>query len=436
MDCRTNTSTGQERYKGILTEGIIGAATVTISPARFIRVEDIVWLAVFSALCFGPYRDPYSVSVLIVLGLFQIIEPRIQWFSTQTGRGVATLSRLLLCYLELALTGGINTSYYVILLLPIISAASTMKPRGTIAFTLLSMLSYVSFFLFVDWNQFEFTEVGWGEIYLRVGFLPVVAFLTYQLAKETRIEASKHQAAAEKLAEANESLQKAEDEVRRSDRLAALGQLTAGLAHELRNPIGTIRASAEMLLKNVPEDKPLIGELAGFISTEVDRTNSLITRFLDFARPMHLKLEKTDLAELLDRAIAEFEKHTPPIDVAIYRNYAPEVPGVDMDGELMQRVFYNLIVNAAQASPAGGSVSVKTRLLGDEVEVSVIDRGSGIAKEQLKNIFNPFFTTKPDGVGLGLAIVSKIVDEHRGTLAVESEAGSGSVFRVFLKVAE
>jgi two-component system, NtrC family, sensor histidine kinase HydH len=417
-------------------EGIIGAEPVTISPARFIRVEDIVWLALISALCFGPYRDPYSVSVLIVLGVFQIIETRIPWFSTQAGRAVATLSRLLLCYLEMALTGGINTSYYVILLLPIVSAASTMKPRGTIAFTLLSMLSYLSFFLFVDWSQYEFTDVGWGEIYLRVGFLPVVAFLTYQLAKETRIEASKHQAAAEQLAAANESLQKAEDEVRRSDRLAALGQLTAGLAHELRNPIGTIRASAEMLLKNVPDDKPLIGELAGFISTEVDRTNSLITRFLDFARPMHLKLEKTDLAELLDRAIAEFEKHNPPIDVTIYRNYAPEVPGVDLDGELMQRVFYNLILNAAQASPAGGSVSVKTRLVGDEVEVSVIDRGSGIAKEQLKNIFNPFFTTKPDGVGLGLAIVSKIVDEHRGTLAVESEAGGGSVFRVFLKVAE
>jgi len=420
----------------IVTEGIIGAEPVTISPARFIRVEDIVWLALIFALCFGPYRDPYSVSVLVVLGVFQIIEPRIAWFSTQAGRAVATLSRLLLCYLELALTGGINTSYYVILLLPIISAASTMKPRGTIAFTLLSMLSYLSFFLFVDWTQFELTDVGWGEIYLRVGFLPVVAFLTYQLAKETRIEASKHQAAAEKLAEANESLQKAEDEVRRSDRLAALGQLTAGLAHELRNPIGTIRASAEMLLKNVPDDKPLIGELAGFISTEVDRTNSLITRFLDFARPMHLKLEKTDIDELLDRAIAEFEKHNPPIDVTIYRNYAPEVPGIDLDGELMQRVFYNLILNAAQASPAGGSVSVKTRLVGDEVEVSVIDRGSGIAKEQLKNIFNPFFTTKPDGVGLGLAIVSKIVDEHRGTLAVESEAGDGSVFRVFLKAAE
>jgi len=184
----------------IVTEGIIGAEPVTISPARFIRVEDIVWLALIFALCFGPYRDPYSVSVLVVLGVFQIIEPRIAWFSTQAGRAVATLSRLLLCYLELALTGGINTSYYVILLLPIISAASTMKPRGTIAFTLLSMLSYLSFFLFVDWTQFELTDVGWGEIYLRVGFLPVVAFLTYQLAKETRIEASKHQAAAEKLA--------------------------------------------------------------------------------------------------------------------------------------------------------------------------------------------------------------------------------------------
>ncbi len=409
---------------------------MTISPARFIRAEDIVWLLLISGLAFGPYHTPQSVSVFVVLGALQVVEPRIPWFSTPGGRAAVTLSRLVLCYLVMALTGGINTSYYVILLLPIISAASTMRPLGTTGITLLSMLSYLSFFLFIDWSKIELTDVGIGEIYLRVGFLPVVAYLTYQLGAATREETRKHQAAAEQLAAANESLQKAEDEKRRSDRLAALGQLTAGLAHELRNPIGTIRASAEMLIKNVPPDRPLIGELAGFISSEVDRTNSLITRFLDFARPMHLRLERENLTDLLDKAIAEFENHNPPFDTVIYRNYAPEVPALDLDAEWMQRVFYNLILNAAQASPAGSTVTVKTRRVGDLVEVSVIDRGSGIAKENLANIFNPFFTTKPDGVGLGLAIVSKIVDEHEGTIAVESEAGNGSAFRVLLKVPE
>ena len=103
-----------------------------------------------------------------------------------------------------------------------------------------------------------------------------------------------------------------------------------------------------------------------------------------------------------------------------------------LDADLMERVFFNLLLNAAQATPAGGAITVKTRLAGDTAEISVIDRGSGIEPKDLESIFNPFFTTKPEGVGLGLAIVSKIVDEHGGKMAVESEPGKGSVFRVYL----
>jgi signal transduction histidine kinase len=249
------------------------------------------------------------------------------------------------------------------------------------------------------------------------------------LAEALRLEARRAQANAEQLAEANRSLREAEAAVRRSERLAALGQLSAGLAHELRNPLGTIRASAEMLLKNVPEGNETARELTGFISSEVDRTNSLVTRFLEFARPFEPKLEKAELTEVVDRAIAQLERNTPHYDVTIYRNFSPDLRPFAFDAELMERVFYNLLLNAAQATAAGGEVTVKT---GDSVEISVIDRGSGIDPAQLENIFNPFFTTKKEGVGLGLAIVSKIVDLHGGRMSVESEPGKGSVFRVFL----
>jgi two-component system sensor histidine kinase HydH len=193
-----------------------------------------------------------------------------------------------------------------------------------------------------------------------------------------------------------------------------------------------MRASAEMLLKQTKSEDEVTRELAGFISSEVDRTNSLITRFLEFARPMHLRLEPANLTEVIDRSVEELARHNPPYDVAVFKNYAPELRPIPMDSELMQRVFYNLLLNAAQATVPGGAVTVKTRQVDGSAEVSVIDRGHGVAKEHLENIFNPFFTTKSDGVGLGLAIVSKIVDEHGGKISVDSEKGSGSVFRVFL----
>ena len=164
------------------------------------------------------------------------------------------------------------------------------------------------------------------------------------------------------MAEANIHIRQAEDAVRRSDRLAALGQLSAGLAHELRNPLGTMKASAEMLLRHVGAENEVAREMAGFISTEVDRTNSLVTRFLQFARPLQLRLENADLAHTLDRAVALVERETE--GVAIYKNYAPEIPPFPFDAELMERVFYNLILNAVQATAPGGAVTVKTRAAG------------------------------------------------------------------------
>jgi signal transduction histidine kinase len=276
---------------------------------------------------------------------------------------------------------------------------------------------------------------------LRELTFPIAGFLTYELLEANRAATRRAQRAAEQLAEANQQLQEAEAQVRRTERLAALGQLSAGLAHEIRNPLSTIKGSAEMLLKNVDANGAVAHELAGFISTEVDRTNALVTRFLDFARPLALRLEKTEIGEVIDEAVTQVEKHTPPLDVSIYKNYSPDIPPFLMDRQLIERVLYNLLLNAAQASPPQGSVTVKTRQAGDTadgstVEIDVIDRGSGIAPKDRESIFNPFFTTKSSGVGLGLAIVSKIIDEHGGQITVESEPGAGSVFRVFLPVRE
>jgi signal transduction histidine kinase len=409
--------------------------TVQSSVRRWIRSQDIVWLSLFTALgAVSPNPAPQEIAVLICLGVLQIIEPKISWFATDRGTVSAALLKTALCWALIGWTGAISSTYWVILLLPVVTAATTLNGAGTAAITALACLTYLSFLMYVDVSRYEFTPQAFGEIGLRVIFLPVVAFLTYQMAEENRVEARRYQAAAAQLEAANRNLQEAEAAVRRSERLAALGQLTAGLAHEMRNPLGTIRASAEMLSKNVASENDIARELAGFISSEVDRTNSLITRFLEFARPVRLRLVETDLTQVIDTAIAELSRLNPPLPVTINRNYSLETPRAPADAELIGRVVYNLLLNAAQASPPGGTVTVRTRRIDGHAEILVIDRGTGIEQKNLESIFNPFFTTKADGVGLGLPIVSKIVDDHHGKIVVESEPGQGTVFRVYLPV--
>ncbi|HBY60430.1 MAG TPA: hypothetical protein DEH78_11445 [Solibacterales bacterium] len=369
--------------------------------------------------------------MLTALALLQVLEPRIPYFNTPRGNLVSIAVKLLLGYLLIGVTGTIFSSYYAILLLPVVSAGTTLGPLGTLVFTLLACAGYLSFLLFVPQFEYEIPPSELREVIVRVMFLPVVGYLTYRLSHANRVEAKRYQAAALQLEKANSDLRAAEEAVRRSDRLAALGQLTAGLAHELRNPLGTIKASAEMLGKSLPHDE-VSRELVGFISSEVDRTNSLITRFLQFARPLSLALKPCDLHEIIDAAVEQVKRHQPPLPVAIYKNYSPEVRPVPADRELMERVIYNLALNACQASPPESTVTIKTRALDRGVEIAVIDRGSGIDDKHREFIFNPFFTTKPDGVGLGLAIVAKIVDEHGGRVSVESESGKGSIFRVLL----
>ena len=404
------------------------------SGASFSRKDITVWALLFAGLAvFGPDVNPYMLPFLCALGLFQILEPKLPLTSV-SGTILAYTVKLFLCSLVISQTDGIASSYYFLLVLPVISAATRLGLVGTIVTSGTACTAYLSFLCFVPKDA---TIEDKPELVLRGVILILSGFLAHQLAEATRIESRKYQAAAEQLAEANRNLQEAEAAVRRTERLAALGQLSAGLAHELRNPLGTIKTSAEMLLKNVPADNEVAREMAGFISTEVDRTNSLVTRFLDFARPLAVRLEKTDLSQVIDRAVADVEKHQPPYDVTIYKNYSPDIPPFFLDGELMERVLYNLVLNAAQASPPNGSITVKTRENDGTVEITVIDRGSGIDAKHFENIFNPFYTTKSSlAVGLGLAIVSKIVDEHGGSIAVESEPGEGSVFRIYLPFRE
>lgn len=395
--------------------------------------QDLVWLLLFGSLAaVSPIKSREEMEMLGALALVQIIAPRVPALNTRAGTAVVIGLKLLFGFLLMGLTYGIDSDYALILFLPILSAATTYGAVGTSLVTLLACTAYLLMLPLALASGAKLTQEDYQNIMLRVLFLPLVAYLTYGLAESNRNEARRAQATADELARANERLREAEASVRRGERLAALGQLSAGLAHELRNPLSTIRTSAEMLTKRLEGSNAVAQELAGYIASEVDRTNLLVTRFLEFARPLQLRLSEVDVHSLLDEAILNFQKQDPARPLTIHRAYDPSLPTVQGDATLLERVFFNLIQNAADASRADGVVTVKTRALGSSLEVAVIDRGSGIRPEHREQIFNPFFTTKPSGVGLGLPIAARIIDEHGGRLAVQSEQNQGSTFVVQL----
>jgi two-component system, NtrC family, sensor histidine kinase HydH len=410
-------------------------------PSRFpARPLDVVWLLLYAALALaGPIRSTAAIEVLVGLAALQLIEPRLPWFTTREGTVALVMLKLFLAWLLIGVTDGIASSYYLILMVPVVAAATALGAVGTMLVSLLASVSYLSFLLFIDWESQNIQPDQMREIALRILLFCILAVLMYQLADASRAQARQYKETAGQLAEAYRNLEAAEAAVRRSERLAALGQLTAGLAHELRNPLGTMKASAEVLIKNLEPDQTIPLEVAGYIRDEVDRTSSLVTRFLDFARPLQLTRTDSDWNEMLDRAIGRLQNQQPPLPVAvsIIRNYSPDIRPFPFDADLMELVFYNLLLNAAQAGLPGCSpitITVKTRATQGGVEASVIDRGVGIDPAQRENIFNPFYTTKPTGTGLGLSTVAKIVGEHGGKIAVESAPGQGAIFRVLLPV--
>ena len=328
-----------------------------------------------------------------------MLEPRIPALESRGGRILWIVLKLLLSFLLIGYTDGIGSRYWLVMLLPVVAAGTTFGILGTLAIAFLAAGVYLVFLLYIDWTRYilEWQEIT--ELVLRVVFLAMAGTLANTLAEDLREQSRKYRGAAEQLAEANVQIHEAEEAVRRSDRLAALGQLSAGLAHELRNPLGTIKASAEMLGPNLHAENEVAREVAGFISSEVDRANSLITRFLQFARPLQVRLEKADLTHVLDRAIAMAAREAPGI--AIYKNFSPEIPPFPLDAELMERVFYNLVLNAAQASPPGGAVTVKTRSAGGTAEIAVIDRGSGIEPTAPGLDFQPVLHHQAERSGAG-----------------------------------
>jgi signal transduction histidine kinase len=239
-----------------------------------------------------------------------------------------------------------------------------------------------------------------------------------------------------------------EERERLRDRLAALGEMAAGIAHELKNPLAGIEVMAGLLRRQVPDSKEAQSLLADIMS-EAKLANSIVVEMLEFVRPIRLQVEQTEIADVVHHSINLAESKVRRGAVALQVELRPGLPAIDGDLNQLSQVFSNLLTNAFEALDGKGRVTIKAFQSAIEVDpamagmdaaatpvvvVDVIDDGPGVPAEATDKIFDPFFTTKPQGSGLGLAIVRKIVDAHDGRIDVNSVAGEGTRFRVTLPV--
>ena len=243
---------------------------------------------------------------------------------------------------------------------------------------------------------------------------------------------------AERLMQREKELKQSQTIIRRADRLSSLGMLTAGLAHEIRNPLVAIRTFTQLLPERY-QDTEFRESFQAVALKEVDRICGLLNNLLSFARPTVPNVSAENVNEIVDSTIRILETEAKERDVEIDRGLAAKLPKIFIDKEQIKQVCMNIILNAIQSIEGSGVVEVATRLFarnGAEqfVQIGIRDSGVGIAEKDLENIFTPFFTTKKGGNGLGLSISHQIVQEHGGYVMVESRVGEGTAFFINLPV--
>ena len=224
--------------------------------------------------------------------------------------------------------------------------------------------------------------------------------------------------------------------VAQSERLASLGMLAAGVAHEVNNPLGGILALTALTLEDMPKDHPDRENLEEVIR-QTERCRDIVKGLLEFSRQSRSNQELVDLNRILEETLALVSKQSMFFNISLVSSLAANLPPVMADRSQIQQVFINILMNAVQAMKERGTLSVATRHAGNSVEVAISDTGCGIPQEQISRIFDPFFTTKDSGqgTGLGLSIAYGIVTTHRGTISVQSEVGKGSTFTIRMPVA-
>ncbi|QQG65356.1 sensor histidine kinase [Desulfobulbus oligotrophicus] len=238
------------------------------------------------------------------------------------------------------------------------------------------------------------------------------------------------------MAERAEERLRLEEELNEAQRLASLGKMVAAVSHEIKNPLGIVRSTAEILGNRISKVAPGNEKLATIIVEETSRLDGIVREFLDFARPRELRKSAGSLNVVIDRLLRFIEPELQQKGVKVHSELAEDLPEILFDNEQIYQVILNIVINAIQAMPEGGFMTLTTTEQNGEVVLEITDTGLGIPPENIEQVFTPFYTGKNRGTGLGLSIAKGIVDKHHGTLTVNSCFGEGSTFRLTLPPGE
>lgn len=320
----------------------------------------------------------------------------------------------------------LQRAYYI----PILLAALWFGWKGGLAAATLAGVSYIPHIM-MAWN---FEPQYKAAQYIEIGMFFAIAALTGVLADHERAQRHKVEETASRLSEVYTQLQKSFEQLRRADRLSALGELSAGLAHEVRNPLGSIEGAVQILGRRDLELETR-QEFAEMAAREVVRLKGLLTHFLEFARPQPPRIVASDI-ELLLQSVAKLANETGKMaQVDILVETAAALPSVSIDPEQIRQVLLNLVINAVQAMPNAGKIRLRGIHDGEFVRIEVEDEGVGIEADDVERIFDPFFTTRDNGTGLGLSIAYQIVNQHGGHIAARRNPERGMTFTVMLPLA-
>jgi len=312
--------------------------------------------------------------------------------------------------------------YYI----PIIYAAYSYGLRGGLAASLLSALIYLPHLA-----QHLGNEVYAINQYAEMILFQVVGTVTGLLAGAERRERRRNEQTAAELRRAYDELRSTVDQLLLADRHASLGQMSAAIVHEVRNPLSAIRGAAEALEAVVPREHER-AEFLEIIRREVERLNGLVTEFLQFARPRSPELLPTPPREIIEAVVKLAGKQAEKTRVQIAVNVADDLPEALMDAEQMKQVLLNLILNGIEAMPEGGMLTISASHRDHELMIAVLDTGKGIDATVRDKLFSPFVTTKARGTGLGLAIAHRLISQHGGRIVVEAAPAGGAEFQVWL----